>query len=256
MLHLTAERLAALADEQPNEIEAAHLVACPRCCHERDAQLLLRQLARREADRPATPLTTWEGIEAALAVDARKSEIGNRNSSAPTVTSRQRRAISDFRFPALARRLAAAAALLATGLAAGRYSAGASPIGLGARAVGDTVRVDVPMAVGLMDDSLPTFGSATEALTAMSLAERQYQLAATFLAAHDSSADSLEDSPAVYRARLAALDGVMAATRTALYEAPQDPVINRYYLATLGARELTVRQLNTALPPGQSVSRF
>jgi hypothetical protein len=33
-------------------------------------------------------------------------------------------------------------------------------------------------------------------------------------------------------------------------------VINRYYLATLGAREATVRQLGSSLPDGQSVSRF
>ena len=66
MLHLTAERLAALADEQPNEIEAAHLSACPRCCRERDAQRRLRELARAEGGRPTAPLTTWAGIEAAL----------------------------------------------------------------------------------------------------------------------------------------------------------------------------------------------
>lgn len=257
MLHLSSDRLAALADEHPNAIEAAHLTACPACVREREAHRRLRELARLEAARALPPLTTWEGVSAALAREAAngKSEMaehaGRRN--------------SQFRFPisGLAvhlRRLAAAALLLATGLAAGRYSAGAAPLDFSRVPMADTVRAAVAvLAAGPTDeprDPAASFGSTDDALLALARAERQYQLAASFLAAHDSSAGPFVDSSAVFRARLAALDAVMAGTRTALYEAPHDPVINRYYLATLGAREAAVRQLGTSLPEGQSVSRF
>jgi hypothetical protein len=49
---------------------------------------------------------------------------------------------------------------------------------------------------------------------------------------------------------------VMTEMRAALQEAPQDPVINQYYLATVGAREATLRQLGTTLPPGAKLNRF
>jgi hypothetical protein len=250
MLHLTTDRLAALADEHPNAIEAAHLVACPACVREREAHRRLRDLARLEAARPLPPLTTWEGVSAAL---ARETGV------APE------RGGSHVRFPISGlsthlRRLAAAALLLTTGLAAGRYSAGAVPLGFSRAAVADTVRAAVAVVAAAPADeprdSAASFGSTDDALVALARAERQYQLAASFLAAHDSSAGPFVDSSAVFRARLAALDAVMAGTRTALYEAPHDPVINRYYLATLGAREAAVRQLGTSLPEGQSVSRF
>lgn len=257
MLHLSPDRLAALADEHPNAIEAAHLVACPVCVREREAHRRLRDLARREAARPLPPLTTWEGVSAALA-----RETGNGKWE---MADDSGRTSGHLRFPVSGltthlRRLAAAALLLTTGLAAGRYSAGAAPLGFSRAAVADTVRAAVAVvAAGPTDeprDSATSFGTTDDALVALARAERQYQLAASFLAAHDSSAGPFVDSSAVFRARLAALDAVMAGTRTALYEAPHDPVINRYYLATLGAREAAVRQLGTSLPEGQSVSRF
>jgi hypothetical protein len=67
----------------------------------------------------------------------------------------------------------------------------------------------------------------------------------------------MPDNPSQYRTRLAALDNVMAEIRGALKEAPQDPVINQYYLQTVGAREATLRQLGTTLrPAGVSLNRF
>jgi hypothetical protein len=251
MLHLTTERLAALADEQPNEIEAAHLAACPQCGREREAQRRLYRMARLEASRPVAPLTTWEGIEAALAAGDATPGAG---SGHDLPAAEPRRLTFGRRLPAVARRLAAASALLAAGLAAGRASAGAPVFALGAAA--DTAGRLASLPTEAVLDSIPSFRSTDDALAALTSAEHQYQLAANFLAAHDTIAQPVEDSSALFRTRLAALDEVMAATRAALYEAPHDPVINRYYLATLGAREVTVRQLGTSLPPGQSVSRF
>jgi hypothetical protein len=81
-----------------------------------------------------------------------------------------------------------------------------------------------------------------------------YEQAAAFLAQHDSSAAS--GSPVAYRSRLAALDRVISTTREALREAPHDPVINDYYLTTIGQREVTLRQLNTALPASLRLNSF
>jgi len=42
----------------------------------------------------------------------------------------------------------------------------------------------------------------------------------------------------------------------ALNDAPYDPVINGYYLTTVGQREATLRQLNTALPVGMRLTSY
>ena len=42
----------------------------------------------------------------------------------------------------------------------------------------------------------------------------------------------------------------------ALSEAPYDPVINGYYLTTIGQREATLRQLNAVLPAGVQVNSY
>ena len=49
---------------------------------------------------------------------------------------------------------------------------------------------------------------------------------------------------------------MISTAREAMREAPHDPVINGYYLNTLGQREATLRQLNTALPASLKVSSF
>jgi hypothetical protein len=249
MLHLSIERLAALVDEPPNAIEAAHLAACPACARERDAHHQLAALARMERGRPFPPLSNWEGIAAALGHERETAVAPQAAAPYRAMPPAWRRAVGQ---------LAAAAALLGVGVAGGRLSAGAAP--LGAHLVlTDTVTT----VVAAVEDDVhgggaesAVFRTTDDALVALTRAERQYQLAATFLAAHDSTAEPVADSSELFRTRLAALDAVMAGTRTALYEAPHDPVINRYYLATLGAREATVRQLGSSLPDGQSVSRF
>jgi hypothetical protein len=64
------------------------------------------------------------------------------------------------------------------------------------------------------------------------------------------------DDAATYQRRLAVMDEVAALTRAALYEAPHDPVLNQYYLASIGAREATLQQLGNALPAGVQINRF
>jgi hypothetical protein len=42
----------------------------------------------------------------------------------------------------------------------------------------------------------------------------------------------------------------------ALREAPYDPVINSFYLTTLGQRRATIRQLETSGPAGHRIRSF
>ncbi|HEY0995211.1 MAG TPA: hypothetical protein VGD77_04430, partial [Gemmatimonadaceae bacterium] len=104
------------------------------------------------------------------------------------------------------------------------------------------------------DQLVPDYRSVDEARAALTRYEIAYQNAAAYLAEHDSST-RLNDSEA-YRTRLAALDRVGRAMREAMREAPYDPVINGYYLTTIGQREATMRQLNTALPSGVRLTSF
>ena len=252
MLHLPAERLAALADDTPTRAEAEHLARCGACCAERNVFLRLREAASDESTRRAPPLTDWATLAAGLRAEGMLAPDLPGDATEPAyalpITMRGKR-----RFIASSwARAAAALMLVAGGVAGGRLSAGAPVLEVGA---GETaVRRDTISVV--IADSLPTFRSATEAMAHLTAAEQHYQYAAAFLGQLDQASAPNADSSAMYESRLVALDNVMAATRQALYEAPHDPVINRYYLATLGAREATIRQLNTVLPAGERVSRY
>jgi hypothetical protein len=83
-----------------------------------------------------------------------------------------------------------------------------------------------------------TFASLEEASATLDRAVEDYKRATAFLAANNSSGRP-GDSAAMYSARLVALDKVFNATESALQAAPHDPVINQYYLATMGARAAT-----------------
>jgi hypothetical protein len=87
-----------------------------------------------------------------------------------------------------------------------------------------------------------SFASADEASAALKQAVSQYQRASEFLAVTNAST-GMRDSLAMYSARAAALDKIENATVSALQTAPHDPVINQYYLATMGARVATQQQL-------------
>jgi hypothetical protein len=76
----------------------------------------------------------------------------------------------------------------------------------------------------------------------------EYQRASEFLAVNNASTGS-RDSLTMYTKRAAALDKIENATVSALQTAPHDPVINQYYLATMGARVATQQQL-VARPVG------
>jgi len=287
MSHLSAERLAALADAAPTTLEeAAHLAGCAECAAEREAHRRLAAMALDERTRLAPPLTDWTSLKAALhgegllATGSRLSPLGARPRAATAgrgSTVQSRGPSTESREPLFSRRaglrVAAALFIAAGGAALGRASAGVPAVpGFTVATVAtaeipdrlsDTLGVAGAVVTSLVADTTAAFRSTTEALVALARAEEQYQVAAAFLLQHDSSSGmsgarsrSSDDPSSVYKLRLAALDNVMAASREALYEAPHDPVINRYYLATLGAREATLRQLNTSLPAGARLTRY
>lgn len=264
MLHLSSDRLAALADSEPMPLEAEHLGACAACARERAANRSLLMMARAERDQLGMPLTRWDSLAPELhraglvAADALMSAPASITGTQPVARSASvRRAV---------RWLQAAAVLLLVGggAALGRLSAGATPFSFEwstEPSVGVSPLKGVPLpplprlgVTGASDEMLPEFSSIDEALVALRRYEVAYQHAAAYLADHDSTT-RVDDSDA-YRARLAALDRAGRAMSEALREAPYDPVINGYYLTTLGQREATLRQLDTALPNGYRIRSF
>jgi hypothetical protein len=83
-----------------------------------------------------------------------------------------------------------------------------------------------------------TFTSVDDASAALNQAVESYQRASEYLAVNNASVEN-GDSLAMYSVRAAALDKIENATVSALQSAPHDPVLNQYYLATMGARVAT-----------------
>lgn len=216
MSHLSAERLAALIDEQPAPAELAHLAGCAACRRERGAYEALSEMAKSGLTLGA-PLTTWNKLAPRLKDDG-IIDTGRGFGRGPTISRRWLQA-------------AAAVLLLAGGAAIGRLSAGV-PFAQsnGARDL-----------VALAD---PTFHTVDEAKAVATRSQNVYQASMAFLASHDTSALSTS-SPAAIKTRLATLDRVSQIVGAALEDAPYDSVINTMYLNAQGQREASMRQLNS-----------
>jgi hypothetical protein len=238
MSHLSIERLAALADEQPTAEEHAHLAMCATCVGEIEAHRSVLAMAGTERESMGLPLTRWETLSHRLRAEGLIAKAPERRP----------------RWSATAMlRIAAALLLIAGGAVLGRVSAGATPV-----PGGITGGEQAQMARGsrLPPDSLPTaFASVDEAARWKSFYADAYQSAVSFLAANDSAARPT-GTPAVIKARLSALDRVSQTMREALNDTPHDPVINDFYLNSIGQREATLRQLNTVLPQGIRLNSF
>ncbi|HWL39628.1 MAG TPA: hypothetical protein VNO75_05265 [Gemmatimonadaceae bacterium] len=121
--------------------------------------------------------------------------------------------------------------------------------------LGEPGTTPTPVAAG--DATTPaTFMTPQDALRALQRAAADYQSASAFLAAQNTAAPAMADSVAIYRARLQALEQLINATEAARLNAPRDPVINQYYLATLGAHEATVQQLGAVQPASLRLKGF
>ena len=229
MLHLSTERLAALADDEPTAVEAEHLASCVVCTRERAAHASIIQMAAGERARLAPPLTQWSRIAAGL----REEKLI--------------RSPSPVHVPLATRwwvRAAAAVLLVAGGIAIGRVSAGEAPVPWPGASI----------AGGQAGAAVPEFNSREDAVAVLVQAEASYQEALRYIAELDAA--QLPQREDALRERLAALHEVASTTVRALNEVPYDPVLNSYYLSTLGAREATLRQLDAVLPEGARLTSF
>lgn len=248
MSHLSAERLAALADEIATPEELSHLSGCAACAGERAAYRELGAAAAASAATLGAPLTNWETLAPALQADGILRGPVHR--------------VLRVRHTSRAWLQVAAAVLLTTGGAvAGRLSAGNSRLRVsdvfhGASAPVASVSARVASGATPTADTGVHFASVAQARAAQAQYQMMYQAATTFLAQNDSSGAAAPDTPAAMRTRLAALDRVRETMGEALERAPYDPVINGYYLTTLGQREATLRQLNTVLPEGVRITSY
>lgn len=252
--HIDGERFAAFDHDALTTDELAHLAGCAACRAERQAFLSLQSLAAGEAfptSANAPRLTSWESLATQLRAEGLLTSSAERaTSDAPVVMRSLTRAGAPPEYAPLTRRvrrempvwLRVAAAMLLTigGAFAGRLSNGvvafsASP---------------TPDARAALDTQ--GFGSVQQATDGLYRAQRDYERASLWLAANDSTVHSSD----VYRARLAALDQMMTASRAALREAPQDPVLNHYFLSAYTAREATLQALGGALPVDKRLERY
>lgn len=146
-------------------------------------------------------------------------------------------------------RAAAALGFMLIGAAAGRLSTGGSMIGLNGPSFG------AGSTAGLTAQPV-AFQTQDDAMQALMVSQQAYQNAAAFLAAQDSSQRFIGLNSESYRTRLGALDDMAAVSRAALYRAPQDPLLNQYYLALQTAREQTLRLLAVSLPNSRPLGRY
>lgn len=244
MSHLLTDRLAAIADETPTPDEATHLAGCWDCRAEVAAYRRLARMAAM-APAPSEPLTAWSQLgpqlrAAGLIVDA-SAPTAHAPATVPggaTVVALPPRTPPAMRW---AMRIAAGLALLVGGGAVGRMTA-------------PTPGFD-PTLVPAMN-AAANYASPDDAVRALTVAQQQYQSAAAFLASQDTTSRFIGLNRDTYEARLAALDEIAALTRAALYRAPQDPMLNQYYLTTLGAREATLRELGASMPDSRRLERY
>jgi hypothetical protein len=250
MLHLSPERLAALADDEPTAAEARHLAGCAFCARERSAYGALLVLARREGGRQSAPVTEWSSLSARLraerVITTPADGVPATGTSGPP--SSEPRSARGPIGGSWWMRAAAAVLIAASGVAYGRYSGGAP----GAAGTTQSAELDMPGGVGA---TLANYRSTADAMDAFLRAQRELQQAAAYLAEREVGAFDARDSE-TYRTRLAALDGMVGVSRAALYDAPADPLINQLYLTTLGARDATVRQISRALPAGTVLTPY
>ena len=242
MSHLHPERLAALADGEPTAAEAAHLSSCSSCGHEVAVHRRLLMLAWQERETLSAPLASWDTLAESL-----RSEGLLRD--APATAGRGGSGIggSGARSPWWVQ-AAAAVVILAGGMHIGRMTVATS---------GETTAAAQQTANSRLASNADTvaFSSPAEAISVLQRAERDYRLAMMYLAGQDTVTRTADD-PDVYRARLAALDEMAGVALHAVQQAPQDPLMNRYYLTTLGARDATLRQLGEKLPENVQLQGF
>lgn len=221
MQHLMIETIARLVDEAPSAEEAAHLDQCAECAHEVEAMRAdVAALASLPMIEP--PPTEWTALEDRLLEEGLvRRRAGSHAAWAPATV-----------------RAAASVAIFALGAVAGIgwTRGGLAVTGGNARAV-----ANLDARAAGMDGSLVT---VREPRSPEEMRALYRQAEAVYLDALARVSD-LGDASGDPFARLATLESIAAITRSALAEAPADPVINGYHLTALAQREATLRQIAT-----------
>jgi hypothetical protein len=218
----------------------------------------LDALITRERTRVVAPLTEWHTLSAQLAAEGVLRPAASSSSSsthstdfneARPLAAEPRRRGGVVRWGS---RMIAGALLLGTGVIVGR-----------GMTVGQNIVPIVKQAIADAEtDSVSEIKSTAQAKKVLARSEKryqqaanQYQRAAGYLAARDTSAQ-IVGGPEVYQDRLAALDQVLATTREKLQTTPADPLLNQYYQSAFGAREATIQQLGQTLPAGARITHY
>ena len=215
MRHLKDETFSDLLDGVAVEGAEKHLARCPACRAQLES---LDRLRARLRDLPLeeAPRHLWEGIEARLSADPAK----RRRMGWPSLVALQ---------------VAAMAAVFVIGLGLGSlFSDEGSEVGLPAEdsPVGSVSTVELPPA------------SVEEAIAEVARQGAEYQAALRRLETMAQQAGT--PLPSMTAERLAALDVLVEATRTALASDPGDPVLNSYLFAALEERDAVLRELAEA----------
>jgi len=231
MGHLTTESLARMVSEAPYPEEKDHLDSCPACQAELQA---LREQTEAMGALPdlRPPAGDWEALEARLVSEGMIRSSGLSFRSAHWRSSGWLQA-------------AAALVLFIGGTAIGTRFTESSEIGGFAQDGPPTGLELVPVGSGGQPAA-----NMTDAAAAVRLAERQYiDALVQYRQLMDARGEpSLIGDPA---SRFAALEGIVAAGRAAVQQAPADPFSNGVLVSALAEREAILR--NASLTRGDGV---
>jgi hypothetical protein len=222
MQHLMIETLARLVDEAPSPEEARHIEECEVCRSDLEA-LRADHAALANLPMIEPPPGEWPDLEGRLLEEG---------------LIRRRAGERTWRLTAL--RTAASIALFAGGLAVGVAWTRAEGAGSGVAANTQTAGTATsPVVIAATEPGTPE-----ETVLLYRQAEALYLDMLTRVAELETGTTQPNDPVA----RLAALESIAAITRSALDQAPADPVLNGYHLTALAQREATLRQMAASKP--------
>ncbi len=222
MRHLSQERLSRLVDKVPGAGEREHLRACDRCARELRALREQTEALRALPPELPPPDGAWRGVERRL---REEGLVGDGSARSTGAGSHVR-----------ARWLQAAAALVffLAGSATGALSMRliASPGGGADGAAREVAIAEVR--------------TPEEAAEVLRSAEERYVGALIRYREVAQGPDGDPQDPAGVADRYAALEGLLAASRAAIRQAPADPFFNGVLASTMAEREATLRRISTA----------
>lgn len=212
------ETIARLIDEAPTPDEAAHLESCDECRTELEA-MRADAAALRNLPMIEPPPTEWPELEGRLLEEGLV----------------RRRAGSRI-WQTAAARAAAAVILFVAGAGSGMAWMRGGPLGIR------------PLADATGTFASPSIIAATAPGTPEEtvLLYRQAEALYLDMVSRVAQLDAQEQVDPI--ARLAALESIVGITRSALDQAPADPVLNSYHLTALAQKEATLRQIAASKP--------